>query len=75
MFFKAEGVPFESEEKITRKELADPNHTYVIASMKLYSLECWLYAVLNKASMRKDYSKVKTLGPFSLVLSTVLEFA
>jgi len=39
----------------------------------MYSLETWLPDALNKASRKKDKSKISTLGPFALMLSTIMQ--
>jgi len=41
--------------------------------MKIYTYETDLYKELNNANCRHDQSKIKTLGPYSMMLSLSLQ--
>lgn len=40
--------------------------------MKMYSMEGFLYRVLNEAARKKDNKKVKHLGPYASLLQLIL---
>ena len=42
------------------------------AILKVYSYETFCYRALNQANQRRDESAIKTLGPFSYLLSRTL---
>ena len=42
------------------------------AILKIYSYESPMYSALNRANQCQDESAIKTLGPFSLLLSYTL---
>ena len=39
----------------------------------IHSMETFIYKDLKKASLQKDITKVKTLGPYAKVIGTILE--
>ena len=43
------------------------------AILKIYSYETSVYKAVNQANKCQDESAIKTLGPFSLLLSATLE--
>ena len=45
----------------------------VKAAMYMYSMESFLYKRINKVAIDKDYQSVKTLGPFSVLISKIIE--
>jgi len=49
--FALEGIPYKSETVIDIKYLKNPNHSWTKAILRLYSLECWLYKVLNSVAL------------------------
>jgi hypothetical protein len=44
------------------------NATVINLLLYLYTIECFLYVELNKASKHADDSKVDNLGPYAFVL-------
>ena len=50
----------------------DPEHKDVKAIMFMYSLDCFLFARLNKISREKDSSAIETLGAFAVALTKVI---
>ena len=52
---------------------SDPEHPHVKAILIIYSFECFLFKKLNKSSRDKDSSVIKTLGPYAVAISRVIE--
>jgi len=48
------------------------NAAVVNLLLYLYTIECFLYVELNKASKHADESKVDNLGPYACVLEQIL---
>ena len=57
---------------LTRKVLSDPNNEFVKTLIYLYSMESFIYKEMNKASRKKDVSKIKFYGPFASALGYVI---
>lgn len=55
--------------------LANPNSEITKQILYLYSMECFIYPDLNRASRTKDKSKIKYYGAFAAALSYVIYFA
>lgn len=53
-------------------KLEDPEHPHVKAILTIYSLESFLFKKLNQSCREQDTSTVKTLGPFAVALSKVI---
>ena len=53
-------------------KLSDPEHPHVKAILNLYSLESFLFKRLNESMREQDTSVIKTLGPFAVALTTVI---
>ena len=43
--------------------------------MTIYSLESFVYKILNFAARKQDQSKVATMGPYALALADVITYA
>ena len=52
---------------------SDPEHPDVKAILFIYTMESFLFKKLNRASREKDASVIKTLGPFAVVISRVID--
>ena len=52
---------------------SDPNHAHVKTILFIYSMECFLFKKLNKASRDKDQSVIKTLGPYAVAMSKIID--
>ena len=50
----------------------DPEHAHVKAVLILYSLESFLFKRLNECSREQDSSVLKTLGPYAVALTYVI---
>ena len=61
------------DEPINSSILSDPKNPLVVFILYAYSLETFLYSVLNRALMENDSKKIKTLGPFAKVLGKILQ--
>ena len=57
---------------MSNKILEDIKHPITKFILYLHSLETFLYKDLKNASIKKDQSKILTLGPYALVLSYIL---
>ena len=64
-----EGSKFSEEEWKKRVKSADDARR---AILKIYSYETFFYKALNRANQCKDESAIKTLGPFSCLLTSTL---
>jgi hypothetical protein len=71
----------------TRVEFETPKSEHILSAVSsltlifekevisfLYSMKTFLPYTLNKAERNKDISKIKSLGPFAKVLSTISYF-
>ena len=65
-----EGV--DMHKPLTHQILSDRNHSFVKTLIYIYSMETFIYADLNKASRKKDVSKIKFYGPFASALSYIV---
>lgn len=53
----------------------DPHHVHVKVALFMYSMESFLYPMLNRVSREKDTSAIKTIGPFAALLSRIISHA
>jgi hypothetical protein len=60
------------DEPVKMKAASDPESGLTKLILYLYSMQTFLYSEINRASRDKDKSKIKTLGPFSFVLSWIV---
>lgn len=49
--------------------LSDANHDVTKAIMYLYSMETFIYTAVNRASRTQDETKIRTLGPYAVLLA------
>jgi hypothetical protein len=49
--------------------LSDANNDITKAIMYLYSMETFIYTAINRATREQDESKVRTLGPYAVLLA------
>lgn len=61
------------DKPIREADLSDPENPIVIFMLYIYSLETFLYRILNEASRKKIEQCIPTLGPYSLILGTILK--
>jgi hypothetical protein len=52
--------------------LLDPSHPVTQTLIYIHSMETFIYKDLKKASLEKDITKIKTLGPYALVMAVIL---
>ena len=57
---------------LSYKILFDPDHPVTQTLIYIHSMETFIYKDLKKASLNKDITKVKTLGPYALVMGRIL---
>jgi len=57
---------------LTANLLHDPYVKIVENLLYIYSMETFVYSLLNVSSRNKDSSKIETLGPLSLALASVV---
>ena len=62
----------EGHEPIDHLALFNPNNEITQAILYIFSMETFLFRVLNAATKNQDESKIKTLGPFARVLSFIV---
>ena len=60
-------------EQLTLEILFNPDHLVTQTLLYIHAMETFIYKDLKKASLEKDITKVKTLGPYAFVLSEILE--
>jgi hypothetical protein len=70
-FFKLAGIKDEDYKKVPIQN--DPEHAHVKAILFVYSLESFLFEIINKSSREKDTTVIKTLGPFAVAISNIIE--
>ena len=58
--------------KIDDEILLDPEHPVTHTLIYIHSMETFIYHDLKKASLNKDISKVKTLGPYAYSITFIL---
>ena len=75
IIFALEDLPYESDEIIDLSSFKNAEHYFTKAIFRLYSLESWLYSVLNSTCRTKDKTKIDNLGPFAACLSACLLYA
>lgn len=57
---------------LTPKILSDPDHQFVKTLIYIYSMESFVFHEMNKASRKKDVSKLKFYGPYASALSFIV---
>ena len=60
---------------IDKAILSDPTNPLVILILYIYSMESFIFPVINQASRTGDKSKIKNLGPYTLCLSEIIHSA
>ena len=70
LFNKADLGPL--DRPLTQKILTNPRHPIVKHILYLYTMECFIYADMNKASREKDSTKIKYFGAFAAALSYII---
>ena len=50
-------------------------HPVTQTLLYIHSMETFIYKDLKKASLNKDISKVKTLGPFAYAMTRILDYS
>ena len=63
---------FDLNEPIDFEILHDPDHPVTQTLIYIYSMETFIYGDMKKASLNKDISKVKTLGPYSFAIAAII---
>ena len=63
------------KEPLDSKTLSNPKNKFVKTMIYLYSMECFLFKEMNKATRDKDLEKIKFYGPFAAALSCILYFS
>jgi hypothetical protein len=61
------------DKPIREADLSDPENPIVVFILYIYSLETFLYRILNEASRKKIDQCIPTLGPYCLILGTILK--
>ena len=51
----------------------DSDHLVTQTLIYIHSMETFIYKDMKKASLEKDITKVKTLGPYAFVLTVILK--
>ena len=66
------GMPLERP-PLSKAFLQADGHDDAKFIMRLYSMETFLFRILNRACREKDTSRIKTLGPFAVALSRIID--
>ena len=62
-------------EPLNDKILHDPDHPVTQTLIYIHSMETFIYGDLKKASLNKEITKVKTLGPYAFVMKIILNWS
>jgi len=54
-------------------ETTDPEHPHVKTALFIYSLNSFLFDRINKGSREKNLSIVKSLGPYAVLLTRIID--
>ena len=57
------------KKSLTPEILSNPNNEFVKILMYIYSMECFIFSEMNRASRNKDIDKIKFYGPLASALS------
>ena len=60
------------DKPLTPQILSDPSHKVTQHLLYIYSMETFIYGELNRASRKKDESKIQYYGAFSAALSYII---
>ena len=63
---------FDLNQPLTGEILKDPDHPVTQTLIYIHSMETFIYGDMKKASLNKDITKVKTLGPYASVIGEIL---
>jgi len=63
---------YKIDQPLNKKILKDHSHPITKFLLYFHSLEIFLFKSLKICSLKKDESKIMTLGPFSFALSFIL---
>ena len=58
---------------LTEQILHDPDHPVTQTLIYIHSMETFIYKDMKKASLNKDITKVKTLGPYAFVTTKIIQ--
>lgn len=50
----------------------DPEHPHIKTALYIYSLDSFLFRRINSGSRAKDFSVVKTLGPYAVLITRII---
>lgn len=70
-FFKVSGI----DDLDRVPNTSDPNTKDVKICMYIWSMESFIYKVINKASRENNSSYIRTLGPYAVLISRVISRA
>ena len=59
-------------EQLTLEILFNPNHLVTQTLLYIHAMETFIYKDLKRASLEKDITKVRTLGPYAYVMSMIV---
>ena len=71
--FKIGTQNFDLNKPLTNEILLDPHHIVTQTLIYIHSMETFIYKDLKKASLMKDITKIKTLGPYAHMMSHIIE--
>lgn len=75
MLFNLANLGTDFDKPLTQKILSNPQHPVTKHILYLYSMECFIYEELNRASRTKDTSKIRFYGAYAAALSYVIYYA
>jgi len=66
---------FQFDRPLNFKVLQNYNHSVTKTLLYIHSMECFLYRELKRASIEKDKTRIRSLGPYAAALSFIIENA
>ena len=73
--FKIGTQNFDLNKRLTFDILRNPDHLVTKTLIFIHTMETFIYNDLKKASINKDCSRVKTLGPYAFVIGKIIRWA
>jgi len=64
---------YDLEKPLKVEVLKDINHKVTQTLLYIHTMQTFIYSELKKASLKKDSSKILSLGPYASVLSFIIE--
>ncbi len=66
---------YKYDKPLNFRVLKSYNHSVTKILLYIHSMECFLYRELKRASIEKDKTRIRSLGPYAAALSYIIENA